>query len=42
MMKLELNFFPTQGGLGKLPRPFSRELLKLSSRFIGIAFIQAY
>ena len=33
-MKLELNFSPAQGGLGKLPGPFSRELLKLSSRFI--------
>ena len=41
VMKLELNFFPTQGGL-KLPGPFSRELLKLPSRLIGIAFIQAY
>lgn len=41
VMKLELNFFPTLGGL-KLPGPFSGELLKLSSRLTGIDFIQAY
>lgn len=35
-------FLPNSGWLGQLPGPFSRELLKLSSRFIGMAFTQAY